>query len=311
MQTKSASEKLLEDENNFAGIVDEYTAGKINDTKTYNVMTTPLALGLAGGKILPVTIDGSKIKHIFDGHSDGMTPELLKQIPRAMADPMMILDSYAGRKIVVLDLKDKQGSTIIVPLELDVERSWYKVNAIASAYGKGGESGTDYNWFIEHNLKKGRVSYVNKEKTAKWLPSPSSDSASRITDLDSLLNNSIPDENALRKRREEMQGYYQTEGKTKGAITWDEEGKAIINLFEGADMSTVIHEAVGHYFIENLMREGALSNATEQMKKDRQTMLDYADVNKDWDSLSQEEKTAAHERWAEAAETYMLSLIHI
>ena len=468
MQTKSANEKLLEDENNFAGIVDEYTAGKINDTKTYNVMTTPLALGLAGGKILPVTIDGSKIKHIFDGHSDGMTPELLKQIPRAMADPMMILDSYAGRKIVVLDLKDKQGSTIIVPLELDVERSWYKVNAIASAYGKGGESGTDYNWFIEHNLKKGRVSYVNKEKTAKWLPSPSSDSASRITDLNSLLNNSIPDENALRKRREEMQGYYQTafhgsphkfekfdlgaigtgtgiqahgwglyfafskntakryrdrlkgstdegslveadipedavllhENKTiekqppkvraiieaeleriggsandgksfyreikfemqrlgaenparaasehlnklgikgiryvgerdgeayvifddqaikiinsynqkvnndkKGAITWDAEGKAIINLFEGADMSTVIHEAVGHYFIENIMREGALPNATEQMKKDRQTMLDYAGVNKDWDSLSQEEKTAAHERWAEAAETYMM-----
>lgn len=472
MQTKSANEKLLEDENNFSGIVDEYTAGKINDTKTYNVMTTPLALGLAGGKILPVTIDGSKIKHIFDGHSDGMTPELLKQIPRAMADPMMVLDSYSGRKIVVLDLKDKQGSTIIVPLELDVERSWYKVNAITSAYGKGGESGTDYNWFIEHNLKKGRVSYINKEKTAKWLPSPSSDSASRITDLDSLLNNSIPDENALRKRREEMQGYYQTafhgsphkfekfdlgsvgtgtgiqahgwglyfafskntakryrdrlkgrrdtytgegslveveipendvlldENKSiekqppkvreiikaeleriggsansgrsfykelmfemkrrgaenparaasehlnklgikgikyvgmvdgesyvifddqaikiinsynqkvnndkKGAITWDEEGKAIISLFEGADMSTVIHEAVGHYFIENLMREGALPNATEQMKKDRQTMLDYAGVTKDWDSLSQEEKTAAHERWAEAAETYML-----
>lgn len=472
MQTKSANEKLLEDENNFSGIVDEYTAGKINDTKTYNVMTTPLALGLAGGKILPVTIDGSKIKHIFDGHSDGMTPELLKQIPRAMADPMMVLDSYSGRKIVVLDLKDKQGSTIIVPLELDVERSWYKVNAITSAYGKGGESGTDYNWFIEHNLKKGRVSYINKEKTAKWLPSPSSDSASRITDLDSLLNNSIPDENALRKRREEMQGYYQTafhgsphkfekfdlgsigtgtgiqahgwglyfafskntakryrgrlkgsrdtytgegslveveipekdvlldedksiekqppkvreiikaeleriggsanSGKSfykelmfemkrrgaenparaasehlnklgikgikyvgmvdgesyvifddqaikiinsynqkvnndkKGSITGDEEGKAIISLFEGADMSTVIHEVVGHYFIENLIREGALPNATEQMKKDRQTMLNYAGVTKDWDSLSQEEKTAAHERWAEAAETYML-----
>ena len=88
MQTNSANEKLLEDENNFSGIVDEYTAGKINDTKTYNVMTTPLALGLAGGKILPVTIDGSKIKHIFDGHSDGMTPELLKQVPRAMADTL-------------------------------------------------------------------------------------------------------------------------------------------------------------------------------------------------------------------------------
>ena len=210
MQTKSANEKLLEDENNFAGIVDEYTNGKINPDKAYNVMTTPLALGLAGGKILPVTIDGNKIQHIFDGHSDGMTPELLKQIPRAMANPMMVLDSYGGRKVVVLDLKDKQGSTIIVPLELNVERNRYQVNAINNAYGKGSENGTDYNGFIEHNLKKGRVSYINKEKTAKWLQSSSSDSASKGNDLDSLLNNSIPDENALRKRREEMQGYYQT-----------------------------------------------------------------------------------------------------
>lgn len=306
MQTKSANEKLLEDENNFSGIVDEYKAGTLNETKPYKVMTTPLAINLAGGKILPVTIDGGRINHIFEKHFDGMTPDLLKQLPRAFADPIMVLDSYSGRKVVVLDLKDAQGSTIIVPLDLDVSRDRYKVNAINSAYGKGGANGTNYNWFIEHNIKKGRVAYVNKEKTAKWLQSDSSDSAIKGTDLDGFLNNSIPDENALRKRREEMQGYYQTEGKTKGAITWDEEGKAIISLFEGADMSTVIHEAVGHYFIENLMREGALPNATEQMKKDRQTMLDYAGVAKDWDSLSQEEKTAAHERWAEAAETYML-----
>ena len=472
MQTKSANEKLLEDENNFSGIVDEYKAGTLNETKPYKVMTTPLAINLAGGKILPVTIDGGRINHIFEKHFDGMTPDLLKQLPRAFADPIMLLDSYSGRKVVVLDLKDAQGSTIIVPLDLDVSRDRYKVNAINSAYGKGGANGTNYNWFIEHNIKKGRVVYVNKEKTAKWLQSDSSDSAIKGTDLDGFLNNSIPDENALRKRREEMQGYYQTafhgsphkfekfdlgsvgtgtgiqahgwglyfafskntakryrdrlkgrrdtytgegslveveipendvlldENKSiekqppkvreiikaeleriggsansgrsfykelmfemkrrgaenparaasehlnklgikgikyvgmvdgesyvifddqaikiinsynqkvnndkKGAITWDEEGKAIISLFEGADMSTVIHEAVGHYFIENLMREGALPNATEQMKKDRQTMLDYAGVTKDWDSLSQEEKTAAHERWAEAAETYML-----
>lgn len=306
MQTKSANEKLLEDENNFSGIVDEYKAGTLNETKPYKVMTTPLAINLAGGKILPVTIDGGRINHIFEKHFDGMTPDLLKQLPRAFADPIMVLDSYSGRKVVVLDLKDTQGSTIIVPLDLDVSRDRYKVNAINSAYGKGGANGTNYNWFIEHNIKKGRVAYVNKEKTAKWLQSDSSDSAIKGTDLDGFLNNSIPDENALRKRREEMQGYYHAEGKTKGAITWDEEGKAIISLFEGADMSTVIHEVVGHYFIENLMREGALPNATEQMKKDRQTMLDYAGVTKDWDSLSQEEKTAAHERWAEAAETYML-----
>lgn len=306
MQTKSANEKLIEDERNFAGIVDEYTAGKINDTKTYNVMTTPLALGLAGGKILPVTIDGSKIKHIFDGHSDGMTPELLKQVPRAMADPMMVLDSYAGRKVVVLDLKDAQGSIIIVPLELDVERNRYQVNAVSSAYGKGGENGTDYDWFIEHNLKKGRVSYINKEKTAKWLQSPGSDSASRGNDLDSLLNNSIPDENALRKRREEMQGYYQAEGKTKGAITWDEEGKAIISLFEGSDVTTVFHET-GHYFVENLANDVNSGKATEQRQKDWETLLDYAGItNEQWLNMSIDERRPAHEKWAEGFETYVM-----
>ena len=317
MQTKTANEKLLEDENNFSGIVDEYKAGTLNETKPYKVMTTPLAINLAGGKILPVTIDGGRINHIFEKHFDGMTPDILKQLPRAFADPIMVLDSYSGRKVVVLDLKDAQGSTIIVPLDLDVSRDRYKVNAINSAYGKGGANGTNYNWFIEHNIKKGRVAYVNKEKTAKWLQSDSSDSAIKGTDLDGFLNNSIPDENALRKRREEMQGYYQTEGKIKGAITWDEEGKAIISLFEGADMSTVIHEAVGHYFIENLMREGALPNATEQMKKDRKTMLDYAELtelewnqlNKPFEELTEEQqkrKTAAHERWATAAEQYIM-----
>lgn len=378
MQTKSANEKLLEDENNFAGIVDEYTNGKINPDKAYNVMTTPLALGLAGGKILPVTIDGNKIQHIFDGHSDGMTPELLKQIPRAMANPMMVLDSYGGRKVVVLDLKDKQGSTIIVPLELNVERNRYQVNAINNAYGKGSENGTDYNWFIEHNLKKGRVSYINKEKTAKWLQSSSSDSASKGNDLDSLLNNSIPDENALRKRREEMQGYYQTafhgsshrfekfdlsvgrkasetlnkygiegisyhglkDGRCfvvfddqaikiinsynqkvnndkKGEIKWDEEGKAIITMFEGADVSTVIHEAMGHYLSVNIMRQSKLPTATEQQRKDRQTLLEYAETSEEeWAELDKydgyltkeqfERKTAIYERWATGAEQYFM-----
>ncbi len=170
---------------NFSCLVDGLD--KVSENSTYHVMTTPLALELAGRKLLPVTIDGSKLKHVFDKNSDGMDKEVLKQIPRAMTDSLMVLDSYAGRKIVVLDLKDKQGSTISVPMELEVEKSWYKVNASNNAYGKGDANGTNYDWFIEHNLKKGRIAYINKEKTAKWLPSLISDSDSRITDLDSLL----------------------------------------------------------------------------------------------------------------------------
>lgn len=504
MQTKSANEKLLEDENNFAANIDKFISGKLVD-KTIRVMQTPLALEVAGAKILPVDMSVENLDKVLNGkHKSDMSADIVKQIPRALTDPLMIFDTYDGkngakRKIVALDLKSKNGATIVVPFELEVDNksNKYVMNEIISAYGKTDNKTGEprYEWFAKQ-IENGKLRYINKEKTAKlienekpeWLmpfstdsgfvktdkllQSPSSDSASKGNNLGSLLNNSIPDENALRKRREEMQGYYQTafhgsphkfekfdlgsvgtgtgiqahgwglyfafskntakryrdrlkgsrdtytgegslveveipendvlldENKSiekqppkvreiikaeleriggsansgrsfykelmfemkrrgaenparaasehlnklgikgikyvgmvdgesyvifddqaikiinsynqkvnndkKGSITWDEEGKAIISLFEGADMSTVIHEAVGHYFIENLMREGALPNATEQMKKDRQTMLDYAGVTKDWDSLSQEEKTAAHERWAEAAETYML-----
>lgn len=338
MQTKSSNERLIEDENNFAANIDKFISGKLVD-KTIRVMQTPLALEVAGAKILPVDMSVENLDKVLNGkHKSDMSADIVKQIPRALTDPLMIFDTYDGkngakRKIVALDLKSKNGATIVVPFELEVDNksNKYVMNEIISAYGKTDNKTGEprYEWFAKQ-IEDGKLRYINKEKTAKlienekpeWLmpfstdsgfvktdkllQSPSSDSASKGNNLDSLLNNSIPDENALRKRREEMQGYYQVEGKTKGAITWDEESKAIISLFEGADMSTVIHEAVGHYFIENLMREGALPNATEQMKKDRQTMLDYAGVTKDWDSLSQEEKTAAHERWAEAAETYIL-----
>lgn len=349
MQTKSANEKLLEDENNFAANIDKFISGKLVD-KTIRVMQTPLALEVAGAKILPVDMSVENLDKVLNGkHKSDMSADIVKQIPRALTDPLMIFDTYDGkngakRKIVALDLKSKNGATIVVPFELEVDNksNKYVMNEIISAYGKTDNKTGEprYEWFAKQ-IENGKLRYINKEKTAKlignekpeWLmpfstdsgfvktdkllQSPSSDSASKGNNLDSLLNNSIPDENALRKRREEMQGYYQAEGKTKGAITWDEEGKAIISLFEGADMSTVIHEAVGHYFIENLMREGALPNATEQMKKDRQTMLDYAELtelewnqlNKPFEELTEEQqkrKTAAHERWATAAEQYIM-----
>lgn len=174
-------------------------------------MTTPLALKVAGARLLPLKIDGSKFEHILKYHADGMTPELLKQVPRALADPMMILNSYAGRKVVVLDLKDTNGATVIVPVELDQKRQsqQYEVNILNNAYGKGDENGTNYNWFIEHNMKKGRVVYINRKKTAEWLQSNSSDSAIEGDLLGNLSNNIIPNEDDLRNEREANEGYYQ------------------------------------------------------------------------------------------------------
>ena len=349
MQTKSANEKLLEDENNFAANIDKFISGKLVD-KTIRVMQTPLALEVAGAKILPVDMSVENLDKVLNGkHKSDMSADIVKQIPRALTDPLMIFDTYDGkngakRKIVALDLKSKNGATIVVPFELEVDNksNKYVMNEIISAYGKTDNKTGEprYEWFAKQ-IENGKLRYINKEKTAKlienekpeWLmpfstdsgfvktdnllQSPSSDSASKGNNLGSLLNNSIPDENALRKRREEMQGYYQTEGKTKGAITWDEEGKAIISLFEGANASTVIHEALGHYLSVNIMRRSKLPTATEQMRKDRQTLLEYAESSEEeWAELDKydgdltkeqfDRKTAIYERWATGAEQYFM-----
>ncbi len=95
-------------------------------------------------------------------------------------------------------------------------------------------------------------------------------------------------------------------GETKGGIGWDEAGKAIINLFSEADASTVIHES-GHFFVENLARDVNEGRATEQQSKDWQTMLKYAEItNEEWLSMDMEGRRAAHERWAEGFETYIM-----
>lgn len=515
MQTKSANERLLEDENNFAANIDKFISGKLVD-KTIRVMQTPLALEVAGAKILPVDMSVENLDKVLNGkHKSDMSADIVKQIPRALTDPLMIFDTYDGkngakRKIVALDLKSKNGATIVVPFELEVDNksNKYVMNEIISAYGKTDNKTGEprYEWF-DKQIENGKLRYINKEKTAKlienekpeWLmpfstdsgfvktdkllQSPSSDSASKGNNLGSLLNNSIPDENALRKRREEMQGYYQTafhgsphkfekfdlgsvgtgtgiqahgwglyfafskntakryrdrlkgrrdtytgegslveveipendvlldENKSiekqppkvreiikaeleriggsansgrsfykelmfemkrrgaenparaasehlnklgikgikyvgmvdgesyvifddqaikiinsynqkvnndkKGAITWDEEGKAIISLFEGANASTVIHEALGHYLSVNIMRRSKLPTATEQMRKDRQTLLEYAESSEEeWAELDKydgdltkeqfDRKTAIYERWATGAEQYFM-----
>ena len=57
----------------------------------------------------------------------------MKQIPRALTDPMMIFSTYSGkngevRKVIVLELKDKNRATIVVPMELERMSDGYKVN---------------------------------------------------------------------------------------------------------------------------------------------------------------------------------------
>ena len=104
---------------------------------------------------------------------------------------------------------------------------------------------------------------------------------------------------------EEIDLLYQNNDDKRGSIHWNEEGRAIITLFQNADPSTVIHEMVGHYFVQNLIDQGARDDAPAWMKTDRKTALAYAGIE-DWETATKDQRIQAHEKLARAAEVYMM-----
>lgn len=222
---KTAEERLAEDEAAWSKIVDDYEKGTVNATKSYTIMDTPLVLQLVGVPHLPLKIDGRKIEHILE--HDGMNTMILRELPRAIADPLMVFDTYAERKVVVVDLKDANGATIIVPIDIRQERDRLDVNILNNAYGKNPRAkrgdgtweqlkGTDFDWFIKQNIEKSRVLYMNTKKSAMWAQSEEGDSLNKGDTQDALSSfivsnafQNVKTENDLEAARKEHRGFYQ------------------------------------------------------------------------------------------------------
>lgn len=79
-----------------------------------------------------------------------------------------------------------------------------------------------------------------------------------------------------------------------------------IKLFKGADASTVIHET-WHFFVEEMWNSVKNGTASEQTVKDFNKLLDYAGMTMEqWENADTEGRRAAHEKLAEAGETYIM-----
>ena len=214
---KSTAEKQLDaDEKSFADSVDRFMAGKIS-TDTIQVMRTPLVMRLVGAEVLPVEISVSDLKKVLvDKHTD-ITPDIMKQIPRALTDPMMIFSTYSGkngevRKVIVLELKDENGATIVVPMELEHMSDGYKVNRMTSTYGKTDRKTGEpsYEWF-KKQLEAGDLEYANRKKAIDWISTEQPDWLIPKEKVDNLLSApNVANEEDLVKLKSENPTYYQT-----------------------------------------------------------------------------------------------------
>lgn len=216
---KDMAERQLDaDEKSFADSVDRFIAGK-EKSPMVRVMTTPLVLKLTGAEVLPVEIAKTDLEKILNGkHAGDMTPEIMKQLPRALTNPIMIFKSYTGpngeeRRVVVVDLKDRNGATIVVPFELKVTtRKNYEINRIASVYGKTKKKSKSpsYEWFSSQ-LDEGNLLYVNRKKAINEILQRSPNWPMPEEKVDNLLSApNVANEEDLVKLKSENPTYYQT-----------------------------------------------------------------------------------------------------
>ena len=220
-----AKRKLKEDMQAFAKKIDDFMNHKLSSNEYVRVMDTPLVFDLVGEKHLPIYISPNVLNKILNGkHHSEISSEMLKEIPRRLADPMFILRAINHRtgvedtssKIIVIDFKDKNGATIMIPFIMEQQtKDDEKImsNLIKSVYGRTTDRKTftpNDAWYLD-KLKKGDALYVNKKRTDHWLTGINTSARTHSGPLvvDSFnLSNIIADETDLGKLKKDNPTYY-------------------------------------------------------------------------------------------------------
>lgn len=260
-----------------------------------HVMNTPLVMQMLGIGNLPIQIDVSKLNKIKNEHPE-MTASVLKQIPRALTNPIMISRSKTvpGRIVVALDIKGENGVNVVVPFILNTDKKGIKANIIASAYSRKKASdfyAIDHQWFI-NNMNGGSLLYadrsrlptllgLNKKNTTALLKRAAVQFRLRNKSNNGISVNRILNETDLVKLKNENPEYYQKKEEYAGA--YEAENNAI-HIFSAGNESTAIHEGA-HFFLSTLER---LSQDTTISEEARGKIEEDLSVIRNWASYRPE-----------------------
>lgn len=224
---QSAEARLARDESNWNALIDRYDAADKKkwkakkDGKLFRVMDVPLVMQLLNIPYDSLHVFGSFFTHSVNPEHKGMTLDLLRQVPRQMTDPLMIVrgnkpDSY----VFVVDLKDTNGATIVVPVEINKRGNSSKAiaNVIDTAFGKTVSETDDrpsLRWFRQR-ANRGDVLYINKKKSIAWLrangnssPAESANSNALSKFIVSGVGQNVKTEVDLKLAAEANPGFYQ------------------------------------------------------------------------------------------------------
>ena len=195
---EAEEKQILLDEAYFTAELDAWVRSKSHKPLPLKVGHTPLSLQFVGMNNLPIYLDRTKLAKIQKEHPE-IDTNVLKQIPRSLAAPVMVLrsETETNRLVVVLDVQDANGINLVVPFILDVERNEGRVNMMASVYGKGSNGKINYAWYVRHMIN-GDLIYADMKKVAELL-APAGIQFPLAAKKGNLINYSIKTEKDLVK----------------------------------------------------------------------------------------------------------------
>ena len=115
----------------------------------------------AGVEDKPMKLYGNKVIRKMKKH--GFSLEELRNLPRAVADPIAVFDNIGreGNRSVLTELHTENGN-FLVAIDLGKGKEDIDFNIISSVFGKGDNKVVDW-------INKGFATYINKEKALNYL----------------------------------------------------------------------------------------------------------------------------------------------
>ena len=256
--------RAKQDGRRFSKQIMDFLAGKIERGKMLLLGETPGVLKAVGAGDRPVVMSQRVMSKILNEKEGRITPVMLDQVVEKMADPVMVFGSKTapGKSLVVmLDMKDAKGKAVNVIVGLEHAQGRMLVNSVESVYGRENDR------FPVDEAKAGRLLYANKEKALNWERSAGQQLPKEIhqSEHKNIVFGKIGD-----VKGDEMtlkQG-------PSGSVTFRPDAPTLMRLFEGENLSTVLHE-LGHVYWHALQEMAVLPDAPEQLGRDVEAVKNW------------------------------------
>ena len=166
-QTEVTSDEVAEASVGFDEVNERFNK-ELNNLTEENADKVALGLGkpskvllAAGVENKPMKLYGNKVIKKMKKH--GFALEELKDLPKAVANPIAVFDNYKkeGNRSILTELRS-QGKNIMVAVTLGKNGVDVDFNIVSSVFGKGSTNIVDW-------ISKGYLAYVDKEKALNYL----------------------------------------------------------------------------------------------------------------------------------------------